>query len=91
MERVPATAPLTALIKCTFIPNLPDELSISTGETVRVAAEYDDGWAMCVNARGEQGMVPLECLDRESAGSGSQFQGDWRNSKRSSSLLPTRY
>lgn len=98
MERASATpTPTDALIKCTFIPSLPDELSIGTGETVRVVAEYDDGWAMCANARGEQGMVPLECLDqtkgRGSVGDIQQFQGqnDWRASKRVSSLQPARY
>jgi hypothetical protein len=96
MTRASTAAPTEALIKCTFIPSLPDELSITTGETVRVAAEYDDGWAMCVNIRGEQGMVPLECLEHVSgggAGSGVQSsnQSDWRNSKRTSSLAPARY
>ncbi|KZP08719.1 hypothetical protein FIBSPDRAFT_686906, partial [Athelia psychrophila] len=67
----------------TFIPCLPDELSISTGETVRVLARYDDGWAMCVNGTGEQGMVPTECLD---SGNGRVGSGDWRASRRVSSL-----
>jgi len=75
-------------IVCTFIPCLPDELSISTGETVRVLAEYDDGWAMCVNGSGEQGMVPTECLDR---GNGRVGSGDWRASRRVSSLPRSRY
>ncbi|GLB34666.1 putative src homology 3 domains containing protein [Lyophyllum shimeji] len=56
----------TAKVRSTFIPTLPDELSISTGEVIRVHEEYDDGWALCSNARGEKGMVPLECLDRGS-------------------------
>lgn len=94
MERTAAApTPTDALIKCTFIPSLPDELSITTGETVRVVAEYDDGWAMCANARGEQGMVPIECLDQsKGAGdSGSGGQGDWRGSRRVSSLPLARY
>ncbi|KAF7979615.1 hypothetical protein HWV62_41944 [Athelia sp. TMB] len=82
------SAPTSAAICCTFIPCLPDELSISTGETVRVLAEYDDGWAMCVNANGEQGMVPTECLDR---GTGRIGSGDWRASRRVSSLPRSRY
>jgi Variant SH3 domain len=79
----------TAVVQCTFIPTLPDELSISTGETVRVLGEYDDGWALCANSRGEQGMVPLECLDRveSSGGGGGGGGGGLRNSKRASSLL----
>jgi len=75
-------------IKCTFIPSLPDELSITTGETVRMLAEYDDGWAMCLNGQGEQGMVPVECLD---LGTVDTPGVDRRNSKRTSSLQPARY
>ncbi|PFH51686.1 hypothetical protein AMATHDRAFT_103751, partial [Amanita thiersii Skay4041] len=47
-----------------FEPTLPDELRLSIGETMRVLAEYDDGWGLCENAKGERGMIPLECLDR---------------------------
>jgi hypothetical protein len=83
---VPATtAAASAVVRCTFIPTLPDELQIATGERVRVLAEYDDGWGLCQNARGEQGMVPLECLQREGGAHGAA-QGDWRNSRRASSL-----
>lgn len=53
----------TVTVISTFITTLPDELAITTGETLRVLAEYDDGWALCLNSRGEQGMVPRECLD----------------------------
>ncbi|KAJ6562426.1 hypothetical protein B0H19DRAFT_871997, partial [Mycena capillaripes] len=45
-----------------FIPSLPNELSITTGEAMHVLCEYDDG-AQCRNGRSGQGMVPLECLD----------------------------
>ncbi|KAJ7154212.1 hypothetical protein C8R46DRAFT_447110 [Mycena filopes] len=72
-----------ATVRYEFIPSLPDELSITTGEVVRMVAEYDDGWALCANARGEQGMVPLECLDRGSAGLQVEQR---RNSRRTSSL-----
>jgi hypothetical protein len=56
-------------------------MSISIGEVVRVIGEYDDGWVLCMNGRGDQGVVPLECLDR----------GDTvhRHSRRASSLLLT--
>jgi hypothetical protein len=57
-------SPFSASVVCTFITSLPDELSIMVGETIRILAEYDDGWALCMNANGEQGMVPLECLSR---------------------------
>ncbi|KAI0273487.1 hypothetical protein BC834DRAFT_806159, partial [Gloeopeniophorella convolvens] len=76
----------TTVVRVTFVPTLPDELLITPGETLHIRTEFDDGWAMCVNARGEQGMVPLECLD----GGGGQFVGfppsEWRSSKRASSL-----
>ncbi|KAJ7286484.1 hypothetical protein C8J57DRAFT_1287779 [Mycena rebaudengoi] len=85
----------SATVRYEFIPTLPDELSITTGENVRVLAEYDDGWALCANLRGEQGMVPLECLELNGAGSaqGSRLsvQQDARNSRRTSSLVPNRY
>ncbi|KAF8205640.1 kinase-like domain-containing protein [Mycena galopus ATCC 62051] len=57
-------AAATAMVRYEFIPSLPDELRIITGEIVYVLAEYADGWALCKNRRGGQGMVPLECLDR---------------------------
>ncbi|KAH9005011.1 hypothetical protein EDB86DRAFT_2881061 [Lactarius hatsudake] len=78
------------LVRVTFVPQLPDELAITPGEKLYIRAEFDDGWALCANTRGEQGMVPLECLE----GSGGQFAGfppplvDWHNrdSRRVSSL-----
>ena len=68
-------APFGATVIYTFITSLPDELSITVGETIRVLAEYDDGWALSLNTRGEQGMVPLQCLDR-GVGGGRSFDGD---------------
>ncbi|THV03965.1 hypothetical protein K435DRAFT_607785, partial [Dendrothele bispora CBS 962.96] len=51
-------------VRCTFDPSLPDELRISPGETLRVLAEYDDGWSSCLKvSTGEEGMVPIECYD----------------------------
>ncbi|ESK90201.1 sh3 domain protein [Moniliophthora roreri MCA 2997] len=52
------------IVKCTFIPNLDDELWITTGEIIKVLQEYDDGWAFCENSQMQRGMVPLECLDQ---------------------------
>ncbi|KAG9013963.1 hypothetical protein FRB94_004343 [Tulasnella sp. JGI-2019a] len=50
----------------TFVPSLPDELPIQTGEQVRVVNRYDDGWAhverMRSGAGAESGVVPQECL-----------------------------
>ena len=56
-----------------------------------VLGEFDDGWALCANTRGEQGVVPLECLDRSQfrqrvSGYMGEGTGDWRMSRRASSL-----
>ncbi|KIM62023.1 hypothetical protein SCLCIDRAFT_120249, partial [Scleroderma citrinum Foug A] len=72
-------------IKCSFVPTLPDELSISTGERVRVINRFDDGWALCENGGGEQGMVPQECLEQITI---DPDDADWRNARRVSSLNP---
>jgi len=91
-------APFSATVASTFITSLPDELSIRVGETIRILAEYDDGWALCMNGNGEQGMVPLECLNRGGSANGSSGSGglaaptpdrDARGSRRVSSLDPT--
>ena len=54
-----------ATVVSTFITGLSDELPVAVGQRLNVLAEYDDGWTFCVNERGEQGMVPVECLHRE--------------------------
>lgn len=59
-----AGAKETAVVRVVYIPTLPDELSITAGEVVHVLKAFDDGWALCANVRGEQGVVPVECLDR---------------------------
>ncbi|KAJ7145914.1 hypothetical protein C8R44DRAFT_4590 [Mycena epipterygia] len=48
-----------------YTPSLQnaDELEITAGEVVRVLFECSDGWALCMNARGEQGQVPLLYLE----------------------------
>jgi hypothetical protein len=61
---VPSGATARAAVKCGFVPSLPDELPIAAGDAVRVLAEYDDGWALCEDTQGAQGMVPLDCLER---------------------------
>lgn len=71
-----------AFVNRVFIPSLPDELSVTGGERIRVLAVYDDGWTLCANGRGEQGMVPQECIDQRVASD----EGDTRNAGRSSSL-----
>jgi hypothetical protein len=84
----PTGAAATAAVRYEFIPSLPDELSITTGEIVRVVAEYDDGWALCKNGRGDQGMVPVECLDRGASILQVDTEDRDRNSRRGSSLRP---
>jgi len=56
--------PDLAVVVRTFVPSLPDELNITTGEHVRILMAYDDGWTLCSNSRNEQGVVPLQCLER---------------------------
>lgn len=82
--RVPR-GPVEAAVKCTFVPTLPDELSITTGERIFIIEEYDDGWNLCANRRGERGMVPRECLERAPS---DQPDVGWRNVQRISSLNP---
>jgi hypothetical protein len=48
-----------------YVPTLPDELAIKTGEGLKVLQEFDDGWSECMNTAGEVGMVPLECFGRQ--------------------------
>ncbi|KAJ7442178.1 hypothetical protein B0H11DRAFT_497527 [Mycena galericulata] len=45
-----------------FAVTLPDELVVTMGEVLHVLSQYTDQWALCETARGELGMVPLECL-----------------------------
>jgi len=74
---------------CTFIPSLPDELTVSIGETLRVLAGYEDGWSLCMDCRGKQGMVPNECLDKSFSSMGlipNDGFGVFRNSTRVTSL-----
>ncbi|KAF8559750.1 hypothetical protein OG21DRAFT_1502977, partial [Imleria badia] len=78
-------APAEATVKCTFVPTLPDELSITTGERVFIVEQYDDGWDLCANVRGERGMVPRECLEHAPI---DQPDVGWRNVRRASSLNP---
>lgn len=94
---VPAQSTEVAVVIRTFVPNLPDELHISTGEHIRVLNAFDDGWALCANIRNEQGVVPLECLQRDGKRSQMEMQlqpesaygyDSNRASKRLSSLVP---
>ncbi|KAF8215406.1 kinase-like domain-containing protein [Mycena galopus ATCC 62051] len=55
-------------VRYEYIPMLPDELFITTGEFMRMLSEYTDGWALCEDMRGKQGLVPVECLNPLRAG-----------------------
>lgn len=89
-------SPYSTTVNFTFIPSYPDELIIRFGESLKVLAEYDDGWALCVKPNGDQGMVPLECLTNSgvpgaSPGIGTLLavpmtNGERRGSARMSSL-----
>jgi hypothetical protein len=58
---VAAVGKLVTVIR-SYVPTLPDELSISTGERLEILQVYDDGWAECMNFSGDVGMIPLECF-----------------------------
>ncbi|KAF8582291.1 hypothetical protein K439DRAFT_1635408 [Ramaria rubella] len=91
-----STATEVAIVARTFIPSLPDELHISNGEQIYVLNAYDDGWALCANLHDDQGVVPLECLERSTSAPvemqlqpHSEFGGfdSSRTSRRMSSLV----
>ncbi|KAG6807030.1 hypothetical protein H0H92_009100 [Tricholoma furcatifolium] len=86
----PASSTLgeTAKVRSTFVPTLPDELNINAGDMLRILSEYDDGWALCCNVRGEKGMVPLECLDKASQ-MRSPVTREYKKLGRTSSLAAT--
>ncbi|KAJ7464285.1 kinase-like domain-containing protein [Mycena galericulata] len=63
-------SPLTEwwTVRHEYTAKLPDELFITTGEVMRMLSEYTDGWALCEDVRGAQGLVPVECLKPLRAG-----------------------
>ena len=86
----PAEEQQSMVVTRTFVPNLDDELSIVTGESVRVIAVYDDGWCKVrkLGPGEEEGVVPYECLGGPGA-QGPSAQGGLGpdQSKRASSLF----
>lgn len=93
---MPAAAAEFAVVVRTFVPTLPDELHISNGEHIRIISSFDDGWALCSNVRGDQGVVPLECLHRETFSTEMQLQPESefgydsnKAARRLSSLVPS--
>ena len=81
-------SPYSTTVVCTFIPSLPDELTVYIGETLRVLAGYEDGWSLCMDCRGEQGMVPNECLEQSSSILPKHGSRLLRSSTRVTSLAP---
>lgn len=53
-----------AIVRAKFTPTRLDELGCTLGERLRIVNIYADDWALCVNDSGEEGIVPLTCLDR---------------------------
>lgn len=50
-------------VQMDFTPSMDDELSLRSGQLIRLAHEYDDGWALCVRLdRPQQGVAPRSCL-----------------------------
>ncbi|TFK36360.1 hypothetical protein BDQ12DRAFT_736962 [Crucibulum laeve] len=62
-------SPHTATVLRPFVSTDRGKLSVTAGDVIRVLAEYDDGFALCLNQRGKQGMVPMGSLDFEPASS----------------------
>lgn len=57
--------PRLMVVGCTFVPSLPDELTIRVGEPVRMLEEYEDEWCLVQrvgNADAERGVVPRFCV-----------------------------
>jgi hypothetical protein len=86
---VPTESAATATVRYEYEPTLPDELLIAIGQVLHVLVEYSDGWALCKNSHGLEGMVPQECLGR---GDATKTLGvekrDFRHSQRTSSMPP---
>jgi hypothetical protein len=49
-------------VKFPFAAQAPDELTCTSGERLHVLGKVDESWVLAVNARGEQGIVPVENL-----------------------------
>ena len=60
----PAGGQQIMVVTHTFMPNIDDELSIITGQSVRIIAVYDDGWCKVrkLGAVEAEGVVPYKCL-----------------------------
>ena len=86
----PAGGQQIMVVTRTFMPNLDDELSIITGESVRIIAVYDDGWCKVrkLGAIEAEGVVPYECLgDLGTGAQGGLGPAQNDQSRRASSLF----
>ncbi|KAF9053009.1 hypothetical protein BJ165DRAFT_1400371 [Panaeolus papilionaceus] len=57
--------PRMMAVIATYVPNLPDELEVQVGDTVRVLQQYKDGWCFAQQIGkmdAPRGVVPLICL-----------------------------
>ena len=57
------------VVRCSFIPTLPDELNVRLDDHVRVLHRFDDGWGLVekVTSDGsgnESGLIPMDCLKK---------------------------
>jgi hypothetical protein len=80
----PSAQPLFAIVLFTSLTDVPDELSISSGETLEVLEVYGNGnWVLCRNARGATGMVRqawLETIERTEHIEAQTMDSETRNS-----------
>lgn len=50
-------------VQMDFTPSMDDELSLRSGQLIRLLHEYDDGWALCIRLNSpQQGVAPRSCL-----------------------------
>jgi len=52
------------VVRCSFIPTLPDELNVRSDDVVRVLHKFDDGWVVVekVGKEDERGFIPMVFL-----------------------------
>jgi len=49
-------------VATSYMPKIDDEIAITTGETVRLVKEYEDGWCFIQRKNSKTGVVPRFCL-----------------------------
>jgi hypothetical protein len=55
------------VVRCSFVPALPDELKVRLDDHVRVLHTFDDGWGLVEKvasdgSENESGLIPMDCL-----------------------------